>query len=175
MQQGLDDDDIAWQLTDQLVRAGPGGLPARLGGDARRRRLRQLRARSAAGRPEPRPAARGARRPLHRAGQAVVGRPQEPHDQGARHAGRPGRAGRAVRRRHDAQRDADLLAGGSTSSPATPSGAAPSGARRSSGFKSVYSIFVSPRGRVHREARAAAVARRAGAGRHRQRQAHLGG
>ena len=41
------------------------------------------------------------------------------------------------------------------------------------GFKSVYSIFVSRRGCLHREARAGSVAGGAGPGRHRQRQAPL--
>ena len=131
-------------MTDQLVREAQAGLPAGLGGDQGQRRLRQLRARSAAGRSRAEPAASPARvGALHRARQEVGGRPQEPDDQGAGHAGRPRRAGRAGRRRRHAQRHADLLRRGSTRPPARPSGAAPSGARTSTRFKSVYSIFVS--------------------------------
>ena len=47
------------------------------------------------------------------------------------------------RRRRHAQRDADLLANGNTRSPAMPSGAGPRSAPALSKFKSVYSIFVS--------------------------------
>ena len=88
-------------------------------------------------------AGRRADRDVHRAGQEVEAGPQEPHDQGAGHARRARRRWRNWRRRRHAQRHADLLASGSTRSPATPSGAAPSGGRRSTRFKSVYSIFVS--------------------------------
>ena len=82
---------------------GPGSVLAGLGIDRRQRRLRQLRARSVAGGSAGRSAACRARCKLHRTGQAMVGRPQESHDQSAGHARRPRRAGRALRRRHHAR------------------------------------------------------------------------
>ena len=44
-----------------------------------------------------------------RTGQEMGRRPQEPHDQGAGHAGRPGGARRIGRGRRHAERDADLF------------------------------------------------------------------
>ena len=132
----------------------PAGLPARLGADPRQRRLRELRARSAAGGPGAEPGPRQAGQRVRAAGAGVVGGPSEPDDQGAGHARRSGRPGRTGRRRRDGQRHVDLHVRGSIGWPATPCGAAPSGARASTGFKSVYSIFVSRLGRVHREGRA---------------------
>ena len=89
-------------------------------------------------------------------------------------ARRPRRARGTGRRRRDAQRDADLLASGSTTPPATPSGAARSGAGEpATASRAVYSIFVS-RLDVYTEKHVPrAVAGGPGHGRHRQRQADL--
>ena len=104
----------------------------------------------------------------------LVGRPEEPHDQGARHTRRarcPGALGGRRRelnvtlifssRQYRAARDAIWR------------GAAPRD--DFDGFKSVYSIFVSRLGRVHGESGPAAFARRARPGGHPECQADLGG
>ncbi len=143
LREGLDDEEIAWRLTDQLVReAQQVFLPVweqTRGNDG----YVSFELDPLLEDPGREMSARGARRAVHRAGQEVVRRAQEPHDQGAGDARRPGRAGGAGRRRRDAQRDAHLLRRGSTRPRATPSGAAPSGAASRETFKSVYSIFVS--------------------------------
>ena len=120
-----------------------GGIPTGVAGDARRRRLRELRTRSAAGGSRLPAIAGGADRAVRRAGQAVGGRAQEPHDQGASHAGRAGGARGVVRSGRDAQRDADLHDAPVRGGPRGRVGAAPSGGDSLEAFKSVYSIFVS--------------------------------
>ena len=92
---GLDDEAIAWAMTDKLVEQAQDVFLPVWERDEGRRRLRQLRARPAAGRPGRNMPRRGADGEVHRAGQEVVGRAQEPHDQGAGHAGRARRRSRS--------------------------------------------------------------------------------
>ena len=63
VQQGRSDEQIAWELTDQLVRDAQERFSARLGADRRQRRLCEFRGGSAVGRPgveSATPASRGA-------------------------------------------------------------------------------------------------------------------
>ncbi len=63
----------------------------------------------------------------------MVGRPHQPHDQGARHSGRAGGPRAVGGRGHHPQRHPALLRIASTRSPATPCGAERSGGSRSTG------------------------------------------
>ena len=91
---GSRDEEVAWQLTDQLVRqAQEVFLPVweqTKGNDG----YVSFELDPLLEDPAAEPAARRAREALHRAGQEVVGRAQEPDDQGAGHAGGPRRARR---------------------------------------------------------------------------------
>ena len=141
VRQGLDDEQIAWQMTDKLVRdAQQVFLPVweQTGGNdgyVSFEWIRFWKIRSS--------------NLTHQAGQricavgaAMVGRPSEPDDQGAGHARRTGRPGRAGGGRRDGQRHVDLHRG-SIGRPATPCRAGRERRKSLGGFKSVYSIFVS--------------------------------
>ena len=168
-----DDDEAAWQLDRSSRSRGAGSVSAGLEADERRRRLRQLRARSAA-----------RRRELH----AVARRTRRIATSSWARSGRPGHQNRMIKvpatpaglgaleelcaagvtlnvtlifsmRQYEAARDAVWR-----------------GAQRRKSldaFKSVYSIFVS-RVDVYTEKHVPElVAGRAGPGRHRQREANL--
>ena len=96
-ERGLNDERLAWQLTDMLVRqAQEVFLPvweATKGDDG----YVSFELDPLLEDPARQHARRRADEAIHRAGQEVESRPQEPHDQGAGHAGRPRRPRRAWR------------------------------------------------------------------------------
>ena len=98
MRQGLSDHDVAWQVTDTLVRQAQKVFEPVWQEHQGGRRLRQLRARSAPGRSGPQHAGGGTNETVHRAGQEVGGRAHQPHDQDPGHAGRAGRGRRTLSR-----------------------------------------------------------------------------
>ena len=143
IEQGLTDDQIAWELDDELVKSAQKVfLPAwerTKGNDGYVSfELDPLIEDEAAGldSSERSEAIRRTRREM-------VGRAQEPHDQSSGFGCRPGRAGAARRRRRHDQRDADVHR---TTVPTRSRCDLARGGRREDGlhdFKSVYSIFVS--------------------------------
>ena len=158
--QGLDDEDIAWQLTDMLVRQAQevflpvweetkgddGYVSFEL--DPLLEDPNQTTCRSRSGRKQ-----------YIALGKKWSTRPQEPHDQGAGHAGRARRPRRTGRRRRHAQRHADLLASGNTRGPRRHLARRPAAAvagRLQVGLQHLRQ----PARRVHREARAASCRRR---------------
>ena len=129
IEQGLTDDQIAWELDDELVKSAQKVfLPAwerTKGNDGYVSfELDPLIEDEAAGLDQ-----LGAREAIPRTRREMVGRAQEPHDQSAGFRRRPGRAGSACRRRRHDQCDADVHRTTVPSSPATRSGAGRSVAR----------------------------------------------
>ncbi len=108
--QGLDDDAIAWELDDQLVAKThrqfffpSGNRPTATTATSASSSIRCWKTW-----PTPIAACKG-RESVYRAGQEVVGRAQEPDDQGSRDCRRPRRAGRTRGRRNHAECHADFL------------------------------------------------------------------
>ena len=176
------DDLIAQQLdgrADRLANDRPIGAPgagrfsARLARDQRQRRLRQLRARSAAGgSPAGRRTPSASLRYIELGKKWAAGH-HEPHDQDPGHAGRTRRHRAADCRRLDPERDADLLAAAVSGCPRRGL-ARRSEARSAERFQERLQHLRVACGRVHREARAATFRRGPRRSGHRRRQAHLG-
>ena len=149
------------RMTDKLVKARPGRVPAGLG--ARRRATTATSASSWTRCSKTRPATcrspSGRRQYIELGKKWAAGHKNRMIKVPATPGGLGG-AGRAGRRRRHAQRDARSSASGSTRPPATPSGAASSGAVDRDTFKIGLQHLRQPAGRVHREARARTCRRR---------------
>ena len=105
---GLEDEELAWHVTDHLVKqcrkcfSRCGGPRTAMTATSVLNSTRCWKTARAACRSTSASA-------LHRAGQEMEPRPQEPHDKNTGHAGGPDRPGRSGGRRHHDQCDADLL------------------------------------------------------------------
>jgi transaldolase len=81
IEHGLTDDQIAWELDDELVRSE--GVPARVGTDEGGRWVRELRVGPPHRGRSRRAGELGSREAIRRTRPEMVGRPREPHDQSA--------------------------------------------------------------------------------------------